>query len=172
MALPEDSWGLGLSMAPRFSSKVTPQNSSVWRVGDQPWARSAPPFFGGRPRRFKVDGMVYEHVREQVEASFVDLGERELKNIARPVRLSCGHRPPRDSKFGCNKARIGGRNPRQALDCGLALSKHEWRPRAGLISPTHLRGHITALSKLSQLFVIARNSSSEIARRLLGSDLR
>jgi adenylate cyclase len=103
--------------------------------------------------------MVYEHVREQVEASFVDLGERELKNIARPVRLSCGHRPPRDSKFGCNKARIGGRNPRQALDCGLALSKHEWRPRAGLISPTHLRGHITALSKLSQLFVIARNSS-------------
>ncbi len=27
-----------LSMAPRFSSKVAPQNSPVWRVGDQPWA--------------------------------------------------------------------------------------------------------------------------------------
>lgn len=27
-----------VSMAPRFSSKVTPQNSPVWRVGDQPWA--------------------------------------------------------------------------------------------------------------------------------------
>lgn len=27
-----------LSMAPRFSSKVAPENSPVWRVGDQPWA--------------------------------------------------------------------------------------------------------------------------------------
>jgi putative transposase len=27
-----------LSMAPRFSSRVAPQNSPVWRVGDQPWA--------------------------------------------------------------------------------------------------------------------------------------
>src|SRR6185437_8316675 len=26
-----------LSMAPRFSSKVAPQNSPVWRVGDQPF---------------------------------------------------------------------------------------------------------------------------------------
>jgi hypothetical protein len=34
-----DRMGLALlSMAPRFSSKVTPQNSPVWRVGDQPWA--------------------------------------------------------------------------------------------------------------------------------------
>ncbi len=29
---------LDVSMAPRFSSKVAPQNSPVWRVGDQPWA--------------------------------------------------------------------------------------------------------------------------------------
>jgi len=27
-----------VSMAPRFSSRVAPQNSPVWRVGDQPWA--------------------------------------------------------------------------------------------------------------------------------------
>ena len=27
-----------LSMAPRFSSKRAPENSPVWRVGDQPWA--------------------------------------------------------------------------------------------------------------------------------------
>jgi hypothetical protein len=27
-----------VSMAPRFSSIVAPQNSPVWRVGDQPWA--------------------------------------------------------------------------------------------------------------------------------------
>ncbi len=33
-----------------------------------------------------ISGSVYEHVRGRVEASFVDLGERDLKNIARPVR--------------------------------------------------------------------------------------
>jgi hypothetical protein len=37
-------WGIepgdqpGLSMAPRFSSKVAPQNSPFWRAGDQPGA--------------------------------------------------------------------------------------------------------------------------------------
>ncbi|MGA8582603.1 MAG: hypothetical protein WB715_01950 [Roseiarcus sp.] len=46
-----------LSMAPRFSSKVAPQNSPVWRV----WAISRVGdrrlrFFVGRPRRFRVGG--------------------------------------------------------------------------------------------------------------------
>ena len=34
-----------------------------------------------------VSGGAYEHVRGRVEAHFVDLGEKDLKNIARPVRV-------------------------------------------------------------------------------------
>ena len=34
-----------------------------------------------------VSGAAYEHVRGRVEAIFVDLGEKDLKNIARPVRV-------------------------------------------------------------------------------------
>ena len=34
-----------------------------------------------------LSGMAYESVRGKVEADFTDLGERELKNIARPVRV-------------------------------------------------------------------------------------
>ncbi len=34
-----------------------------------------------------ISGGAYEHVRGRVEAHFVDLGEKDLKNIARPVRV-------------------------------------------------------------------------------------
>ncbi len=34
-----------------------------------------------------VSGSAFDHVRGRVEAEFVDLGEKALKNIARPVRV-------------------------------------------------------------------------------------
>src|SRR5271165_5881895 len=34
-----------------------------------------------------ISGAAYDHVRGRVDADFVDLGEKELKNIARPVRV-------------------------------------------------------------------------------------
>jgi TolB-like protein/class 3 adenylate cyclase len=34
-----------------------------------------------------ISGSAHEHVRGRIEAGFVDLGERDLKNIARPVRV-------------------------------------------------------------------------------------
>ena len=34
-----------------------------------------------------ISGAAYEHVRGRVDATFVDLGEKALKNIARPVRV-------------------------------------------------------------------------------------
>ena len=47
-----------------------------------------------------ISGAAFDHVRGRVEAHFVDLGEKDLKNIARPVRVyaiksgSEGARPP------------------------------------------------------------------------------
>jgi hypothetical protein len=32
--------------------------------------------------------MAYESVRGKIDADFTDLGEKELKNIARPVKVS------------------------------------------------------------------------------------
>jgi TolB-like protein/class 3 adenylate cyclase len=34
-----------------------------------------------------ISGAAYDHVRSRVDAHFVDLGEKDLKNIARPVRV-------------------------------------------------------------------------------------
>jgi adenylate cyclase len=34
-----------------------------------------------------ISGSAYDHIRGKIDANFVDLGEKELKNIARPVRV-------------------------------------------------------------------------------------
>ena len=34
-----------------------------------------------------ISGAAYDHVRGRIDAEFVDLGEKDLKNIARPVRV-------------------------------------------------------------------------------------
>jgi TolB-like protein len=47
-----------------------------------------------------ISGTAYEHVRGRVEAEFADLGEKTLKNIARPVRvyaLKLGNAAPTSS---------------------------------------------------------------------------
>src|SRR6202451_2899102 len=38
------------------------------------------------PGSVLISGSAHEHVRGRIEAGFVDLGEKALKNIARPVR--------------------------------------------------------------------------------------
>ena len=34
-----------------------------------------------------ISGAAYDHVRGKIDADFVDLGDKDLKNIARPVRV-------------------------------------------------------------------------------------
>jgi adenylate cyclase len=53
-----------------------------------------------------ISGSAYEHVRGRVEAEFIDLGEKALKNIARPV-LSM----PSASRLTVLRARLTRRRP-------------------------------------------------------------
>jgi class 3 adenylate cyclase len=39
------------------------------------------------PGGIYVSGSAYDHVRGRVDATFADLGEKDLRNIARPVRV-------------------------------------------------------------------------------------
>ena len=45
-----------------------------------------------------LSGAAYEQVRDRVKETFVDLGEKELKNIARPVRVYRGRRSGRPGR--------------------------------------------------------------------------
>ena len=110
------------------------------------------------PGGIYVSGMVYEGVRDRIDAPFEDLGEREVKNIDRPVRV---WRWVAESAAAVVF--------RQA-DEPLALPD---KPSIAVLPFTNMSGDpdqeyfadgltediITTLSKLEGLRVIARNSS-------------
>ena len=105
-----------------------------------------------------ISGAAYEHVRGRVEAEFIDLGEKALKNIARPVHVyavrieadgsqSAPH--PAPSEFGPPRlsivvlpfANIGGDSEQDYFVDGVTESL------------------TTDLSRIRGSFVIARNTA-------------
>ena len=103
-----------------------------------------------------LSGAAYEHVRERVRADFVDLGETNLKNIARPTRIyrmmtrapsldlpaAQNHSgPPRLSIVVLPFANIGGGPEQDYFVDGVTESL------------------TTDLSRISEAFVIARNTA-------------
>ncbi len=107
-----------------------------------------------------ISGSVYEQVRGRVEASFVDLGERELKNIARPVRT---YRVALDNDNPAHSTATQGEVAAATRDrpsiAVLPFQNMSGDPEQDYFADGISEDIITALSKLSQLFVIARNSS-------------
>jgi TolB-like protein/class 3 adenylate cyclase/Flp pilus assembly protein TadD len=104
-----------------------------------------------------VSQAVHDQVRDRLDLAFEDLGERELKNIARPVRVYRLRTP------------AAGRAP-GAPGAGLPLPD---KPSIAVLPFTNMSGDpeqehfadgiaediLTGLARLRWLFVIARNSS-------------
>jgi TolB-like protein len=110
------------------------------------------------PGGVSISGAAHEHVRGRVEAEFIDLGEKALKNIARPVRvyavrLDSGPSgrtpdappseagPPRLSIIVLPFANIGGDSEQDYFIDGVTESL------------------TTDLSRIRGSFVIARNTA-------------
>jgi TolB-like protein/class 3 adenylate cyclase len=104
-----------------------------------------------------VSGVVHDQVRDKLDLAFEDLGQRQLKNIVRPVHV-----------FRIAAPAIGLRTP--PAKPALALPD---KPSIAVLPFTNMSGDpeqdyfadgmvddiITALSHFKALFVIARNSS-------------
>lgn len=104
-----------------------------------------------------VSGKVYDEVRDRMKAGFVDLGERKLKNIARPVRVF--------------EVTVAGTSQRPRLPDGVSVEPR--RPSVAVLPFDNIGGDseqeyfadgvvddiITALSRFKDFAVIARNSS-------------
>src|SRR5271166_3586508 len=105
-----------------------------------------------------ISGTAYDHVRGRIDADFVDLGDKDLKNIARPVRVyaarvgsesvapapaSAPNRqsPPRLSMVVLPFANIGGDPEQEHFVDGVTESL------------------TTDLSRIRRAFVIARNTA-------------
>ena len=107
-----------------------------------------------------LSGAAYEQVRDRVRETFIDLGEKPLKNVGRPVRVyavaldrTAGAEPATPSK------RSGLSLPDKPSIAVLPFQNMSGDPEQEYFSDGVSEDIITALSKLRWFFVIARNSS-------------
>src|SRR5229473_2483765 len=117
-----------------------------------------------------VSSSAYEQVRGKTALVFQDLGERQLKNIERPVRVYVVRAAEDDA--GAKPAMLPAEPLRSALGAATPLSLPD-KPSIAVLPFQNMSGDpeqdyfadgvvediITALSRFKSLFVIARNSS-------------
>lgn len=110
----------------------------------------------GEPGGVYVSGKVFEEVRDRIRTGFRDLGERELKNIARPVRvfevLTGASRSTRSPEFGP----VTPRRPTVAV---LPFDNMGGDNEQEYFADGVVEDIITALSRFRDFAVVARNSS-------------
>jgi TolB-like protein/class 3 adenylate cyclase len=111
-----------------------------------------------------VSNTVHDHVRDRLPFVFEDLGEQQVKNIARPVRVyRVGPRPSRPPA-GETPAVQPGAPPALTLPdkpsiAVLPFANMSGDPEQEYFADGMVEEIITALSRIRWLFVIARNST-------------
>ena len=100
----------------------------------------------------------YEQVRDKLKENFVDLGEHDLKNISRPVRVYRLDLTPK-AKTVSEAPRPMSAPPDKPSIAVLAFNNMSGDPEQEYFSDGISEDIITDLSKLSELHVIARNST-------------
>ncbi len=106
-----------------------------------------------------ISGKVHDEVRDKLETAFADLGEQVVKNIDRAIRV-WGWREdgpePRDAPAPAGEALALPDKPSIAV---LPFENMSGDPEQEYFSDGIAEDIITDLSKISGLFVIARNSA-------------
>jgi TolB-like protein len=102
-----------------------------------------------------VSSTVYDHVRDRVPFVFEDLGEQQVKNIARPVRVY----RVRDPASKATPAQPPLPLPDKPSIAVLPFANISGDPDQEYFADGTVEDIITALSRIKWLFVIARNSS-------------
>ncbi|HZZ24661.1 MAG TPA: adenylate/guanylate cyclase domain-containing protein [Roseiarcus sp.] len=104
-----------------------------------------------------ISGAAYEHIRGRIDAEFVDLGEKELKNIARPVRayaLASGAPSASSSTVAANLT-----GPRRFSIVVLPFANLSSDPEQQYFADGVIENLTTDLSRLRGAFVISRNTA-------------
>jgi adenylate cyclase len=110
------------------------------------------------PGGISISEDAWRQVQRKVSANFVDSGEQSLKNIARPVRVYRLDPAPK----AATASNVPGPMPAQSDKPSvavLAFNNMSGDPEQEYFSDGISEDIITDLSKLSELSVIARNSS-------------
>ena len=97
-------------------------------------------------------------MRDKLKESFVDLGEQALKNIARPVRVYQLDVAPKAATLPRPPLPMSAQPDKTSIAV-LAFNNMSGDPEQEYFSDGISEDIITDLSKLSELHVIARNST-------------
>src|SRR5262245_20542852 len=103
-----------------------------------------------------ISGAAYEQVRNKVSLSVADLGLQHLKNIAEPVRI---YRIATKSLPPPPQAKLSLALPERPSIAVLPFANLSSHPEQEYLVDGIVDDIITELSRFSELFVIARNSS-------------
>jgi len=105
-----------------------------------------------------VSNTVHDHVRDRLPFAFDDLGEQQVKNIARPVRVY-RVRDARDAKSASAPEQLVLALPDKPSIAVLPFANMSGDPEQEYFADGMVEEIITALSRIRWLFVIARNST-------------
>ncbi|MER9328534.1 adenylate/guanylate cyclase domain-containing protein [Mesorhizobium sp. M0488] len=113
------------------------------------------------PNGICLSAAAYEHVRDKIKEEFVDLGEKELKNIARPVRtygLRLRDTVPKSEPAASAESSENWALPDTPSIAVLPFQNMGGDPEQEYFADGLAEDIITRLSRLRWLFVSARNS--------------
>jgi adenylate cyclase len=108
-----------------------------------------------------VSGTVREHIGDRLLYAFEDIGEQQVKNIARPVRVfrvEVGETPVRAAAIRSSDAETLPLPDKPSVAV-LPFANMSSDPEQEFLADGIAEDVITALSRFPSLFVIARNSS-------------
>jgi adenylate cyclase len=111
------------------------------------------------PGGIYISGKVYEEVRNKLSIAFEDLGEQEVKNIPEPVRVYRWTDAAADPTPGMAGVEAAPPLPDKPSIAVLPFTNMSGDPEQEYLSDGISEDIITALSKISKLFVVARNST-------------
>jgi adenylate cyclase len=106
-----------------------------------------------------LSSAAYEQVRDKVKVPFADLGEKALKNIARPMRVYAVQAASPGSVTAPRQSAADEAAAERSSIAVLPFANMSGDAEQEYFADGISEDIITALSKLGQLFVIARNSS-------------
>ncbi len=111
------------------------------------------------PGAICVSGNVHEHIGNALDVTFEDLGEQAVKNIDRPIRAYRVHLEPAAVHPIVQQLDAPFALPDKPSIAVLPFNNLSTDPEQEFFGDGLSEDIITTLSKISNLFVIARNSS-------------